>query len=462
MPKMPLPDSTMTLAPLPMRLGLFLIPLSLVACGPNQDQPMVHAESPQADGLAKVVTLAVAARDLTSTITVPGSVQAIQSADLYARVSGYLAEISVDLGDTVAQGQTLARISVPAMDAELTEAAAAIGAARSRVAQQAAAVVSAAAGANAAEANKRALESGTAEKSAMVNLAQSELDRWTLLTTQSSAIEPKKVDEARLRLAAAQAGLAGMESALAAGDALIAQARAMVEQAKADEQTAQAEVQVAEAAHAALAERVQYATIRAPFAGVITQRHFHPGALIQSADKSSGTKPLLRLERTDFVRITIDVPMDAVATLNKGDTVHYTEIATAPGKSFVGVITRTSGALGQRSRMMRAEIELANPATSNGERALQPGAYGNLTVLLEQFPACPSVPASAVFNRNGQLSVFVAENNTLRLTPISPIYQDGTTVGVSAGLSPGQEVVASGFSELKHGQKVRATKGGVR
>jgi len=443
-----------------MRLALLIPILASVACGPTDQDQMVPAAPPQDSALTQVTTVSVVAEDLSFSITVPGSVQAIQSVDIYSRIGGYLDGISVDLGDEVQQGQILARIAVPEMQAELDEGSARIELARSQVAQAAAAATAAIAGVRATEANTNAVEATRQERTAQITLYQSEYDRWQMLIAESAAIEPKKLDEARQRLTAAQASLAGVDAAVAAAEAQTEQALAGVEQSHADERAARAQVEVANARYQALVARMQYATIKAPFPGVITKRHVHPGALIQPGDSNSAARPLLRLERTDRVRIEIDLPMDTVAALDTGDRVRLDNLATAPGVQFEGTITRTANALGQRSRMLRAEVELDNPMGPDGQRALQPGAYGDMTVFLEQFPQSPTVPASAVFNRNGGLVVFVLDKNTLRLTPITAIFQDGSRVGVSQGLTPGQKVVASGFEGLSDGQSVRSADGG--
>jgi RND family efflux transporter MFP subunit len=60
----------------------------------------------------------------TETMVLPGSVEAWEVASLYARVTGYLEEVSVDIGDQVKTGAGLARIVMPEMVAEMRSAAA--------------------------------------------------------------------------------------------------------------------------------------------------------------------------------------------------------------------------------------------------------------------------------------------------------------------------------------------------
>src|SRR5580704_1049292 len=50
------------------------------------------------------------------------SLEAFEEADLFAKVSGYLSDVRIDIGDHVKAGQVLAVIDVPEMKQELAEA----------------------------------------------------------------------------------------------------------------------------------------------------------------------------------------------------------------------------------------------------------------------------------------------------------------------------------------------------
>jgi len=50
------------------------------------------------------------------------TLEAFEEADLFAKVSGYLSDVRVDIGDHVKAGQVLAVIDVPEMEKELAEA----------------------------------------------------------------------------------------------------------------------------------------------------------------------------------------------------------------------------------------------------------------------------------------------------------------------------------------------------
>src|SRR3979411_986024 len=59
------------------------------------------------------------------------TLEAFEEADLFAKVSGYLSEVRVDIGDHVKAGQVLAVIDVPEMKQELAEAKAQLEARKS-------------------------------------------------------------------------------------------------------------------------------------------------------------------------------------------------------------------------------------------------------------------------------------------------------------------------------------------
>src|SRR4051812_45594871 len=68
--------------------------------------------------------------DMARSFSTNGTLEAFETADLYPKVSGYLAEVRVDIGDRVRMGQVLAVISLPETEKELAEAEATVVAKR--------------------------------------------------------------------------------------------------------------------------------------------------------------------------------------------------------------------------------------------------------------------------------------------------------------------------------------------
>src|SRR5260370_41573436 len=93
-----------------LRLFLLLsaLSLSLAACsGPTRANPEA-ARTQASQAKAKVVVSPAQRRDLVRKIALPGSMVAFNETTLYGKLTGYLRSISVDKGDTVRRGPTLA------------------------------------------------------------------------------------------------------------------------------------------------------------------------------------------------------------------------------------------------------------------------------------------------------------------------------------------------------------------
>src|SRR5581483_9817567 len=84
----------------------------------------------------------------------PGSVHSFETAFLYAKVSGYLKEQTVDIGDTVKKGQLLAVIDAPELEKEVDRCQAELDRAKAEVKQAEAAVTTARSQVDAAQAEQ--------------------------------------------------------------------------------------------------------------------------------------------------------------------------------------------------------------------------------------------------------------------------------------------------------------------
>jgi multidrug efflux pump subunit AcrA (membrane-fusion protein) len=58
--------------------------------------------------------------NISSTLTVAGEFQPYQEVELHAKVSGYIRRINVDIGDRVKDGQVIATLEVPELNAQVT------------------------------------------------------------------------------------------------------------------------------------------------------------------------------------------------------------------------------------------------------------------------------------------------------------------------------------------------------
>ncbi|MBI2478361.1 MAG: efflux RND transporter periplasmic adaptor subunit [Planctomycetia bacterium] len=430
-----------------------LLALVVAGCGNlNADNPGAAKRSAAGDDVPRVQTVVVKQQDLERKIELPGTIEGFETADLYAKVGGYLQEISVDIGDRVEAGQVLARLSIPEMHKERAEKQAAVASAEANAEQMQAGIKQAEAEVRSAAARLDESKSQLREKQAQLDKYLAEYNRVQGLVERGS-LQAKLLDEAKYERDAASAALASVQARIVTAQAELDSAHANTDRAVSDHKSMQAKTNLAQAELERVETMLEYGEIHAPFAGVVTERFFDRGAFIQPALGNSGAKPLLTLTRTDKVRIYLDLPMAEVRWLDVGDKAVLDRINVLPGDRFEGQVTRFATSLDTNSRMMRVEIDLDNP-----EHRLLPGYYGYVTLLLGEFPQTPVIPSSALMAEGNETFVFFIEGDVCRKRVVTTNYQDGTIVGIDSGLRGGEQIVQAGAGQLADGQKVVAMK----
>ena len=133
---------------------------------------------------------------------------------------------------------------------------------------------------------------------------------------------------------------------------------------------------------------VEYGRIKAPYAGVITQRNVSPGDYLQPGGGNNG-RPLFVLEQVDPVRVFVGVPELASYFVHEGDTAIIRFQAT-PGATREGKVVRSGFSLNPSTRTLQAEIDIPN---SDGH--LHPGWYVTVTVVVDRKQVW-AVPSNAI------------------------------------------------------------------
>jgi RND family efflux transporter MFP subunit len=199
---------------------------------------------------------------------------------------------------------------------------------------------------------------------------------------------------------------------------------------------------------------VNYLEIKAPFAGVIATRDVDPGALVRPG--ASG-KPLLTVAKVDRLRAIFFVTMDSTSHMAVGNPVKF-EADDVPGRLFEGVISRIAGTYNEKTRMLRAEVDLENsPDPGSNRRPLRAGSYGEATIVL-QLPTLPVVPQSALFSHAGSRSVVIVRDGICSITAVQVAIEIDDKAGISSGLQAGDQVVIENPGALSHGQVISEIK----
>ena len=190
-----------------------------------------------------------------------------------------------------------------------------------------------------------------------------------------------------------------------------------------------------------LSARLADYTIRAPFPGVVADRHIDLG------DQAAPGKTLFELDGRDGLRLAFDVPQSDLHSLRPDQPVRY----RVDGESRRASIDRIHPRL-DAARLARVEVEVPE---AGGE--LTPGACLPVTVALQRIPGAVVVPARAVAESpTGKPHVFAVENGRIRPRPVTVRARSGKRVAVQ-GIEPATQVTLStylGWTRLASGQSV--------
>lgn len=213
---------------------------------------------------------------------------------------------------------------------------------------------------------------------------------------------------------------------------------------------AQTDVSVAEANVHSLNEQQQYKYIKAPFDGVVTARYADPGALVQNATNSqTSAQAIVTVSRISQIRIYVYVEQSDAFYLKNGYPVTIT-LAERPEFKLDASITRISGELDPKTRMMLVEVDIPNK-----DNAIIAGSYVQVHI---KAPANPrlQIPAEALVIRNKSYYVaLIMNNNKLHYQPVKVGETDGQKIAVISGLQNGDTVALNVGYSLFEGQTVR-------
>ncbi|HEX4142836.1 MAG TPA: efflux RND transporter periplasmic adaptor subunit [Pirellulales bacterium] len=368
-------------------------------------------------------------------ITRPASVIAFESADLYAKISGYLKSQPVDIGSRVKQGETLAEIDAPEFAKQVEQAKAALDQANAQVAQAESRIVTAEAERDAAVAYVKQAEAEVDRALAARDYRRMAYERIEELVKQK-AIDEKLRDEKLEEMNASVAAVLAARAGVVTAQAKVSAAEATIAQAKADYVGAKANVEVAQAALDKAKVFVDFTKIVSPYDGVVTKRNFFRGAFIRAAEQG-GIVPLLGVSRVDLMRVVAQVPDRDVPYVAIGNPAKV-EIDALPGDEFEGKVSRMADAEDPETRTMRVEIDLPNPAGT-----LREGMYGSATIHLVQGKKVLTIPSSCLVGNvdNGKGSVYIVENGVARAREVSVGTDNGVNTEIVKGLSEKNEVV---------------------
>jgi HlyD family secretion protein len=411
-------------------------------------------------------------RTLKRRVGQPGYVFAYEQTSMFPIVSGYIKQWLVDRGDRLKKGQLMAIIDVPQLQAtyEEKQAQVKLGEVRVRVAEQMVDVAKEQVQVAIADVSKARAD--IKKYQADVERWQSEVKRQSHVTVEGrSVINTQIIEESKRQLQEALASRLAAEAALVSSQAREASRKVEVKKAEVDVEATRAQVKVDAAAAEHYKALVGYTHLTAPYDGIVTVRNANTGDYVEprygdesaplpgNASQSTlrGT-PVYVVVRDDVVRVYVDVPEMQSQYVHRG-TKATIRIQALNDREFEATVTRTSGAVNERTRTLRAEIDLPNK-----DAEIRPGwyAYGELEIERRNVL---TVPMAAVIEIGNENVVYLHEDGKAERTPVQTGIDDGKNIEVFkkkindkwVPFEGDEEVILGDLPELRNGEKVRVS-----
>jgi RND family efflux transporter MFP subunit len=198
-----------------------------------------------------------------------------------------------------------------------------------------------------------------------------------------------------------------------------------------------------------LRSQLDYRSLYAPYAGVVTGRYVDPGALItNAANNQSSSQPVVTVSDPSKLRVSVYVEQVDAHFIQPGLEAEIIDTAN-PTRRIKAKISRVAGELDSRTRTLLAEVDFDNRAAT-----FIPGSFVNVSLMVPQT-SYVEVPASALVVRDRKNFVAVLEADShIKLTPIEIAGTDGASVKIASGISEGVRVVLSLPNTVPDGAKV--------
>ncbi len=369
-----------------------------------------------ASGPVRVRVAPVSVRAQQRSVESVGNLFPFDEAIISAEVDGLLESVGADLGDSVAQGAVLARISdeeqgylVAQQEAQLRQSLVRLGLKNEKDRVQ-------------------DISETPDARRARADLSEAEQRYKRTRELVDQGIGPQSdLDSAEARYQSLQAGY----------DVVINQTRNLIQ-----------EVERFKASLELQRKRLRDTTVRAPYAAFVKDRLATPGQFVRA------NSPLFTLVKINPVRLRIEAPERMAPWIKMGQRVEVA-VEAFQGRMFEGKIWRISPTVDQSKRTFVVEALIQNP---NSE--LKPGSYAKAKIITDRVESIRLIPSRALNYVLGTNKAYVVTaDNTIQVRDVKLGDRFAQEVEILEGVQDGERVAVGGLNRLEEGAKVSVDAG---
>lgn len=329
----------------------------------------------------------------STTITVPGTLRPWQEVSVFSRTTGYLKHWYADISNQVKQGELLAEIDAPEVDAQLAQA----------------------------QASLQQMQGALAKAESDLQIAKLTNERYQAIRS-TVGVTQQDLDQ---KQSDSNAALANREAA-------------------------RANVAAAQSNVKRLSDLKAYEKLYAPFAGVITSRPYDTGSLINADPTDVNVRPIYKIAENDVLRAFVNIPQSSALSIQKGMEANVAA-RERPGHVYVGKVMGTTNYLDQNDRTLLTEIKVPND-----DRSLLPGMYVQVTFTMNRIQPPLLVPGPSIVQTSEGSRVAVVIDGKVHFQKVRLGRDFGNDVEIVEGLKGDEQVIANPGERIAQGVRVKA------
>jgi HlyD family secretion protein len=374
--------------------------LAALLAGPSgaQEGEAGAAGAVAAESLPAITVSEVRPLRLTDRVIASGLVDAVEEVTVQTLVEGQpIDELLADVGDTVEEGQVLARLSTSSLELQLSQLAANRAATEAQIAQAQASLQQATA--NAEEAERVAARDAELAEAGTVPRAQAD---------QSGAAAVA----ARAQVGVAEQGVAAARAQLELVDAQIENAELQLSRTE----------------------------VKAPVGGLVVARNTQVGAIASAAGA-----PMFTIVRDNLMEMRAEVAEQDLLRLEPGQVASMSSMEGS--EPITGTVRRVEPTIDPQTRLGGARIVIDDPTK------VVKGMFLTAEVVVAEAEVL-AVPVTAVGSGTEGSTVMRVRDGVVERVAVTTGIRDEDLIGIAEGLEAGDLVVTKAGAFLRNGDRI--------
>jgi len=191
--------------------------------------------------------------------------------------------------------------------------------------------------------------------------------------------------------------------------------------------------------------RINQTEIRAPFSGQVGLKYISDGSYV------SPNSQIASLQSLNPIKIDFSIPERYINRVAIGDRINFS--VQGVDSTFVGEVYAIEPRISRDTRSISIRAR-----SDNSERLLYPGAFANITLVLDEIHDALMVPTISVVPELNSQKIYVVKNGVIEEVRVQTGLRNSDKVQILSGVAPGDTVLTTGILQANPGSEVEITK----